>query len=91
MTLKIEDIQIGKTSFQNDWRRLPLEVKAEASRRLSLLVADTSAGKIRFHKLNGFRPGLYSIDLSSGKGKRYKATFEMHGSSAVFQRAGTHK
>lgn len=91
MTFKVTAVVIDKVSFINDVKKLPPEVKADLANRLALLVSNPAAKKLRFHGLNGFDPKLYKIDLESGKGQRYQATFVMEGSVAVFQRAGTHK
>lgn len=91
MTFAVTAVDLSRKSFQNDFKRLPDDVRAEAAKRIAEIPDDVRAGRLRFHKLSGYRPGVYSIDVTSGKGKRYKATFELKGSIAEFLRVGTHK
>lgn len=91
MISAIQGVRVSLASFVNDLKKLPPEVRVELGGRLKLLVEQPRAGKLRLHPLNGYHPTIYSIDLQSGKGQRYKATFRLEGSVAVFLRAGTHK
>jgi len=88
----ISSVKLSKTSFLNDWKKLPEDVKAEGRQRIADLVCNGGAPKkLRLHSLNGYNPKIYKIDLESGKGKRYQATFQLEDGVAVFLRAGTHK
>lgn len=89
MKLSISGVRLEKTSFQNDFKKLPDDVKAEATDRIASLATNPTAGKLRCHLLNGYHPKVYSIDVTAGK--RYKATFRIEGDKAVFLRIGTHK
>ncbi len=91
MKLDIKGVRLEKQSFQNDFKKLPVEVKQEATERFALLIKNSQAGKLRAHALNGYHPTVYTIDVTSGKGKRYKASFRLDGDFAVFLRVGTHK
>lgn len=91
MTLVVTTVRLALKSFQNDFKRLPRNLRDEASSRIAELKTNPHAGRLRLHKLDGYKPGVYTIDLCSGKGKRYKAAFRLEGSVAVFLRAGTHK
>lgn len=88
--LRITAVKLELASFVNDWKALPEAIKSEGAERIALLVSNPRAGKLRFHSLNSYRPTVYTIDLTSS-GQRYKASFRLEGSVAVFLRAGTHK
>ncbi len=89
--LRITGVDLSNTSFENDFKSLPDEVRASATQRIALLMSNPKAGALRLHKLDGYRPGIFTIDLESGKGQRYKAAFRLDGSVAYFLRADTHK
>lgn len=89
MPPRIVGVDLSRTSFINDFKRLPNDIRAEAERRISELVKGAIPRSWRLHPLSGFRPPVFSIDI--GPNKAYKATFHLQDGVAVMLRAGTHK
>ena len=84
-------VQLDKTCFANDLKQLPPDVMDAFREKIKLLLNNPGAGSLKLHALGGYYPTVYSINITVGKGKAYKATFNKEGSIAIFLRAGTHK
>lgn len=89
MPPRIIGVDPSRTSFSNDLKRLPPDIRAEAIRRIAALVSGVIPKSWRVHPLSGYKPTVYSVDI--GPNKTYKATFELRDGVAVMLRAGTHK
>lgn len=90
MILPIESLDLGKSSFQNDYKSLPDDIKAQLKERLKLLLEDPPPKKLRLEKLSGYKkPGIYTIHITANHS--HKLSFELVGSVAVLRRIGTHK
>lgn len=88
----ITGVDLSRTTFTNDFKKLPQDVKLEATKKINGLIGcaiNQIPRAYRFHSLSGYRPTVYSIDITTNKA--YKATFELDGCVARFRRIGTHK
>lgn len=56
---------------------------------MAALVQQPVPSAWRFHRLHGYKPGLYTIDVWTNKS--YKASFHLDGDVAVMRRVGPHK
>ena len=90
MRLNITAIDVGRTSFQNSYRRLPDDVKAAFKQAYRQLMTDPQPKKLRLEKLSGLkRPGIYTIHITANHS--HKLSFELVGTTAELRRIGTHK
>lgn len=90
MRLLITDFDLGKSSFQNDYRCLSDDIKEAFKERYKMLLDDPQPKKLRLEKLSGYKkPGIYTIHITGNHS--HKLSFELLGSIAVFRRIGTHK
>lgn len=90
MKLLITDFDLGKSSFQNDYRSLPADIKESFKERFKMLLDEPKPKKLRLEKLSGYkRPGIYTIHITSNHS--HKLSFELVGTIAVLRRIGTHK
>jgi hypothetical protein len=89
VTAHVQAIDASKECFKRDLKALPRDVKEAARERFLLLLDDPPPGKLRLHYLKDHK--VWKIDLSSGKGARYQAVFELDNGVATFLRAGSHK
>lgn len=88
--VRVKGVDLSKTSFQNDFRKLPDEIRIEAGVRIASLVnADVVPAALRFHRLQDYKPNIYTIDVWPKMA--YKASFNIVDGVAVFRRIGTHK
>lgn len=59
MKLLITDFDLGKSSFQNDYRSLPADIKESFKERFKMLLDEPKPKKLRLEKLSGYkRPGI---------------------------------
>lgn len=86
---RVTGVNVSRTTFKNDMKKLPPPIKAEAARRIAGLVSCPIPEAWRFHRLNGFKPNVYTIDVWPQKA--YKASFNIIDGIAVMRRVGTHK
>ncbi len=79
------------STFNNDFKRLPADVKALVIECLELLCKNEPLpAKLRYNKLNGYKnPNIYAIHIT--RNHAYKLTFERVGEIARLRRVGTHK
>lgn len=90
MRLPITAIDVGRASFQNDYKSLPDEIKDAFKEAYRLLLQDPQPKKLRLEKLSGYkRPGIYTIHITANHS--HKLSFELDGPVAVLRRIGTHK
>lgn len=90
MRLPIKSVDLGRASFQNDFKALDTEVKAAAKDAISLLLRDPQPKKLRLEKLSGYkRPGIFTIHITANHS--HKLSFELIDGIAVLRRIGTHK
>lgn len=79
--------------FENQYRKLPSEIKLQASVAIKLLVEHSTSPfpkSLRFEKLTGYKnPNIYTIHITPNHS--HKASFELRGDVAVFRQIGTHK
>lgn len=90
MRLLITDFDLGKSSFQNDYRGLSDDIKESFKERYKMLLDDPQPKKLRLEKLSGYKkPGIYTIHITPNHS--HKLSFELVGTVAVLRRIGTHK
>lgn len=86
---RVTGVDLSRTTFQNDMKKLPPRIKAEAASRIAKLIVCPIPDAWRFHRLNGYKPNIYTIDVWPQKA--YKASFNIINGIAVMRRVGTHK
>lgn len=75
--------------FSNDLKSVSPEVQDAAKDALKALLSNPRAGKLRLHRLSGYKPPLWKIDVFPTKS--WQIAFEMRGTTAVLWRLATHK
>lgn len=87
--IQVDSLQPGGC-FARDLKRAPADVQADAKRVLKQLLDDSAAGALRLHSLKGYpKPTIYKIDVRPDHS--WQITFELHGTTAVLLRLGTHR
>ena len=89
MLPKITGVNVGRKCFQRDLKKLPPDIRAEAIRRIADLVGQRVPKSLRFHRLHGYCPNVYCIDVWPKKA--YKASFNIEDGIAVMRRVGRHR
>ena len=83
----------GLPRFENDFRKLPPEIKQQAREAIQQLLKYGKSPfpkSLNFEKLRGYKnPNIYTIHVTSNHS--HKASFELRGDVAVFRQIGTHK
>lgn len=62
MPCPLRGLDATRPTFQNDLRKLPPDIRAEANRRIALLLQHPMPSALRFHRLNGYKPHIHTID-----------------------------
>lgn len=90
MRLTIRQLDLGRQSFQNDFKSLPADIKESVKEALADLLKDPQPKRLRLEKLSGYkRPGIYTIHATHNHS--HKVSFELIGDKAELRRVGTHK
>ena len=75
--------------FQKDAENVSLDIKKAASDAIKLLIKNPQANSLRLHRLSGYKPPLWKIDVFTNKS--WQIVFELHGDIATLKRLVTHK
>lgn len=87
--LQIDEVETLQT-FDNDYKKLPPEIKQHWEERLPLLLEHPIPKKLRFEKLIGYKnPSLYTVHVTPNHS--HKVSMEIQGRKAILRRIATHK
>lgn len=86
----ITSVDLGRKSFENSFKKLSEEQKAEARQAILDLLRQPIPALRRFKSLTGYvNPKIFTIHVT--RNHSHKLSFELVGSVAVLRRVGTHK
>jgi mRNA-degrading endonuclease RelE of RelBE toxin-antitoxin system len=84
MVARIDRYQFTK-KFKKEYQKLPREIQDNFDKKLSLLLDDILHPSLRIKKVQGTESRWEgSITM------KYRFTFDLHGSKAIFRTIGTH-
>ncbi|MFZ4539492.1 MAG: type II toxin-antitoxin system RelE family toxin [Propionivibrio sp.] len=75
--------------FDKQLSAAPPDIRTAAFAALDALVENPSAGKLRLHRIKGYNPALWKIDIFQNKS--WQIAFELHGSTAKLRFLGRHR
>ena len=76
--------------FERGFKKLPPDIKAQATEAIQDLLKDPIPGRLQFKKLQGYRnPSVYTITIT--RNHAYKASLEVKDGVGILRRIGTHK
>ena len=75
-------------SFRRDYRKLPEDIKAKASKALKLFAENSRHPSLKTHKIKGTKnPTVFEGYIDAG----YRFTFHYEEDAVVYRRIGLHK
>ncbi|MDD2743014.1 MAG: hypothetical protein PHV02_12115 [Rhodocyclaceae bacterium] len=75
--------------FTKDIAGVSEEIKTSAANALKLLLTNPQANSLRLHRMSGYKPPLWKIDILPNKS--WQIVLEIHGEVATLKRLLTHK
>ena len=74
--------------FEKQLRRVEPDVREAAEAALQLLLANPNANSLRCHRLHGYRPTIFKIDVFPNRS--WQITFELNGTTAILRKIAPH-